>query len=344
MTLSPTGDRSHDVEGLCREVRVSRFSLFAAAAAALQRASFPSTAVADGFAAIAGMTPRRRDYYLSDPALGCWLDALLIALMQPATTRAALLARAGQLPPLLERIEARRKGTGFVHVGDTGILLQRDELDPVIKAITPPTYDFAAAGRKPVGRRQLERFAAILAEAFANIRAADPERHAQLCRLIRVIGYLPDLEFRSCSAARYQGVVYLAGDEESIVDLEESIVHEGAHQLLYKIGELSPITERAALETEYELPWSGSVRDLFGYYHAYFIYLEVVKYYDRRAPSTGAARPRTERIRQLIHRGLEFATDDIRSAAGLTPAGRALFGRLAGETAALRGPTLAAVA
>jgi hypothetical protein len=345
--LRPATDRRFDVESITRSVRDYRFSLFGAVALVLRPLAPEFEAVFDAFARLADMAVDDRDVHLSDPGLACWIDAMTIATRRRLDDPDTPLRLAKTITSLMDRVGDRVARRGIFIIGDTGIPLQRDDLDPVIKAVTPPTFDFDAAindngGVDPVDRASLERFGAELAVAFDNIKRCDPVRYRDLRRLIRVVGYLPDGQSRSCSAARYAGVVYLAGQEESIIDLEESIVHEAAHQLLYKIGEMTPLTTAAATGDEFELPWSGSKRDLFGYLHAYFIYLEVVKYYDKRAPSAGARRGHCERMAELIHRGLEFATDDIRKAEGLTPAGRALFEHLAADTAALRrGPTVA---
>jgi hypothetical protein len=334
-------DRSQDAEPVAREVRRYRFALLAALALAAHRQDALSD-VARGFGRIAGMSREDRDHALADPAFLIWQDRLIVQLRREPGDLVALREQAGMLEPLLRRIARRREGRDGAPIGSTGILLQRAELDPLIQQVTPPTFDFEAlrrSGPDPVRPEATRRFAGQVAEAFGNIRACDPDRYAALLRLIRVIGHLPDGESRSCSAARYAGVVYLAGEEESLLDLEESIVHEGAHQLLYKIAELTPLTERGAEAREFELPWSGSRRDLFGYLHACFIYVEIVKYYDRRAPTCGVSRAHAERVRQLIHRGLEMAVEDIRGAEGFTAAGLRIFAEVAEDVAALRRPT-----
>lgn len=86
--------------------------------------------------------------------------------------------------------------------------------------------------------------AGLLGSALKNIETAWPELHAQIEECVRIFGYLPDAAFRSCSAARYSGIVYLGNMDESLLDLEESIVHETGHQVLYQLGEMTRLTSR----------------------------------------------------------------------------------------------------
>ena len=328
-----------DVPRLCREVGTHRFTLLAAIGCVLVRHNPAWSGPDDIFGRLAAMAPDRRAFFLADPAFSRWLDKMALALQDLPVSEPELIALLDRLPGLFSRIGERCDSGDIRRIRKTDIAIQRDDLDPIIKAATPPTFDFetadAASPGADLGEEARTHFAASLDEAFANIAACDPQRHETFKQLIRVVGYLPDGDFRSCSAARYQGVIYLAGREETTIDLEESIVHEAAHQLLYKIGELQPITDREALRHEYELPWSGSVRDVFGYFHAYFVYLQIVEYFMRRAETAGDARPETVRKLELIHRGLELATDDLVGAPGMTPYGKALFGVLADRVAAI---------
>ncbi|MDF5808504.1 HEXXH motif-containing putative peptide modification protein [Pseudomonas aeruginosa] len=158
---------------------------------------------------------------------------------------------------------------------------------------TPPTYDFSRAPSssgeegRTIGH-PLRMQAGLLGSALKNIETAWPELHAQIEECVRIFGYLPDAAFRSCSAARYSGIVYLGNMDESLLDLEESIVHETGHQVLYQLGEMTRLTlPQTPLEANYVLPWSGSRRDLFGFLHAHYIYALLVKYYWRRANLDG---------------------------------------------------------
>ncbi|SVJ79032.1 HEXXH motif domain [Klebsiella pneumoniae] len=148
---------------------------------------------------------------------------------------------------------------------------------------TPPTYDFSRAPSssgeegRTIGH-PLRMQAGLLGSALKNIETAWPELHAQIEECVRIFGYLPDAAFRSCSAARYSGIVYLGNMDESLLDLEESIVHETGHQVLYQLGEMTRLTlPQTPLEANYVLPWSGSRRDLFGFLHAHYIYALLVK-------------------------------------------------------------------
>ncbi|EOZ4753919.1 HEXXH motif-containing putative peptide modification protein, partial [Pseudomonas aeruginosa] len=180
--------------------------------------------------------------------------------------------------------------------------------------------------------------AGLLGSALKNIETAWPELHAQIEECVRIFGYLPDAAFRSCSAARYSGIVYLGNMDESLLDLEESIVHETGHQVLYQLGEMTRLTlPQTPLEANYVLPWSGSRRDLFGFLHAHYIYALLVKYYWRRANLDGREAAECRGRALLILSGCLKATPMLQGDANLTEQGRIIVERLAEELAELDG-------
>lgn len=219
-----------------------------------------------------------------DPVFAIWLRFLHRAL---ANGQAEEVRRhAANLPAVLERVEKRLTGGERRYIPGSGIPVHQDDLDPYIQAAAPPTYDFTSERPKDavVQGHPIAMQVDLLGIALERIGRAWPELRAQVREHVKVIGYLPDATFRSCSAARYSGVVYFGNLDESVLDLEESIVHEAGHQVLYRLGEVTPLTRpTASLEATYVLPWSGSQRDLFGFFHAFYIYVLLAKYYWRRA-------------------------------------------------------------
>src|SRR5262249_42633793 len=126
--------------------------------------------------------------------------------------------------------------------------------------------------------------AELLGIAINSIGEAWPAMRDHVLDHVKIIGYLPDATFRTCSASRYSGGGYFGNMDECLLDIEEGLVHETGHQVLYRLHDVTPITKpNLPQESAYELPWSGSTRDFFGYVHAFYIYVLLIKYFWRRA-------------------------------------------------------------
>jgi HEXXH motif-containing protein len=120
-------------------------------------------------------------------------------------------------------------------------------------------------------------------------------------------------------------------------------VHEFGHQILYTAMELDPMVEDPTHEG-LVLPWSGSERDWYGYFHAFFIYVLLAEYLTRRLQVTVFPEPSIDEERVRLRRdeimsGIRSALPAI-NAGALTPAGErvvaALQRRAAGLEANLR--------
>jgi hypothetical protein len=215
----------------------------------------------------------------------------------------------------------------------------RLDLDPLLARALPPSYDMpvgsgAIATAKQAGH-PLGFFKDVTRLALDRIKQSWPFAGAMVDALIASIAYLPDGNFRSCSASRYTGLVLLSSRDSSILDLEESIVHEAGHQLLYVMVEIEPVC-LLTLGKTYQLPWSTQIRDLYGYFHAFFIYVILARYLEHViALRTGdEVRRARDRLGQIL-RGLVIAVPDLLHNAGLTPFGRALMALLRREINAI---------
>ncbi len=124
----------------------------------------------------------------------------------------------------------------------------------------------------------------------------------------------------------------------SLLQLEESLVHEFGHQVLYEVMAWEPLLADGG-RGDYRLPWSGSHRDFYGYFHAFYIYLLLARYLER-ALSGGAHEPGEVRpLLDHIVSGLVEARDDLVADERFTPTGArmitALMCELDGLTARL---------
>lgn len=221
----------------------------------------------------------------------------------------------------------------------------RLNIDPLLARALPPSYTMPETPEATLVARHaghpLGFFKDVVGVALERIARTWQPAYSLVDNLVACIGYLPDGDFRSCSAERYSGLILLSSRDASLFDLEESIVHEAGHQLLYTLVELEPICKQpqeltdVAKAPQYKLPWSTQVRDIYGYYHAFFIYVLLARYLEhvvlRPAPEGTHA---GARLRHIV-RGLAVAVPDFDASQELTPYGQRLLMSLKRELAGL---------
>lgn len=168
-------------------------------------------------------------------------------------------------------------------VRGTRILVQRYDIDPLVKELVNPEYQFPNEQRQ----KELEKmfypisfFADVLDLALERIKNTWPAAHEHVRKFVKIICQAPGAPFRSSSATKFAGVVFVSNAHKSIIDLEDSLVHECAHQVLYCVNEAYPLINWN-VERKFKLPWSGAERDWYGLIHATYIYVNLALYFDR---------------------------------------------------------------
>ncbi|EAQ26411.1 hypothetical protein ROS217_14581 [Roseovarius sp. 217] len=274
-----------------------------------------------------------------DPVFTAWMNFLGRAFARGDEKE--IMFHCENVAQVMARVKGRLAGEDRHYIPGTRIALLQDDFDPYIMAATPPSYDFEPLLTSEKGLNGYGHPLALQKEllglAFENIAKAWPELRTQIEDVVQIVGYLPNATFRSCSAARYAGVVYLGNLDERILDIEESIVHEAGHQVLYRLGELVPLVKEDAPKTDdYTLPWSGSKRDLFGFLHAFYIYTLLTKYFWRRAAINESEHKDCVFRAAVILVGSEKAIPMLLKDDNLSPQGRTLVEALAKDMEVLR--------
>jgi hypothetical protein len=241
-----------------------------------------------------------------------------------------------EFPEMLARVKA----TDTARPNDYCPPVYRFNVDPLVAIAAPPSYEFP---EDEATRKQLEHggysvnfFRDVVNIALLRIEHTWPACHEQFRKLVKSICYLPDGSFRSCSASRFTGIILISSRDDSILDLEESLVHEATHQLLYNIVEVCPVlNEEASREAVCTLPWSGQKRDLYGYFHAFFVYIALVKYMGRVRSRSSRELLRAQKRLVFILQGLIKALPDFEASTDFTPQGRQLLENLIKEVRTL---------
>jgi hypothetical protein len=293
---------------LLLRISAARDEVGAAAAAALERFLQLSR---DVRLAIAG-----------DPAYCIWLQSAARAEQQDSSAlRETVVDLSEVLSRCIDRLEMNDAGLGL------NVQLARYDVDPLVAAAAPPTYVFPDSARA----RELEEktpytldvFREVARAALARIAATWPAVALMFPAYVRTVVHLPYADFRSASASRYTGLIFLTADDRTILEVEESIVHEWGHQVLYAVMELDQVVvdgDRGDLA----LPWSGARRDFYGYFHALFVYVLLLRYLEQIEARDDEELERARELFAHILRGAARALPDFEDDSRFTPRGREL--------------------
>ncbi|MDF1607326.1 HEXXH motif-containing putative peptide modification protein [Hoeflea sp. YIM 152468] len=252
---------------------------------------------------------------------GIWLDTL----GRWHQTLSAAQGGASMLPPPLD-LDALEDLAGR-------FTLREEAVPDFIRAVVPPSHSFRCPVRTGAPQRPGDRgWETALHTAIASADNKVPGLARVINRCITHFLILDDVAFRSCSADRYLGLVLLSTSDQSLIDIEESIIHELGHQVLYRIESDTPLFKSKDGEETLVLPWSGSKRNYFGFLHACYIYLILMEYYEKAVQMHPFDRDFCRERLAFIKSGLAGARPILlESADVLTRDGVALRDAMAGQ-------------
>ncbi|QXI30864.1 aKG-HExxH-type peptide beta-hydroxylase [Pseudomonas vanderleydeniana] len=301
---------------------------------------FPATPELDGFFASTAnlilLPPLERRAIINEPVFQIWARRSVYLTHQVLdglqSGRGDLLENLQALPDILLRLAQ----AAAQHPSANRPPIRRFDIDPLIAAELAPTYEFPS---DEATRQALENtgysihfFGDVVNVALSRIAMTWPGCHEQFRHLVRLIGYLPDGHFRTGSARRFSGAILLSARDHSLLEVEESLVRETAHQLLYCIEELCPVVDPQADEERlYLLPWSNRPCGLAEYFQAFFAQLMRLKYLERVRQRPASEMQRAEEHLVFILRGLGRALPTLTSSREFTPRGRLLLAHLVEE-------------
>lgn len=278
-----------------------------------------------------------RRAFVATPELRVWLKQAIRALGLAHTGAKQVIA--AELDPLIQtftQIKSSREASG-PRVPGTPIRLVGHELSPLLATAIPPScHILTVPERETPGPSNCTLTIAgeALAEALANIARSWPALHEDILRYVDCIVYLSGVGFHSCSAEPYTGAILLSDSIPTSADLQQSLVREYAHQVLYNVMELDPLLTNSSDEGSLALPWPGAPRDHHACFHAYFVDLIVALYLERIRDRPG---PRPRQIAARLRRitlGLRKAQTQL-DPAGFNARGHQLLTQLHAQVEAL---------
>ncbi len=294
---------------------------------------YKETGFAELFESFKSSSAERRRFIVEHPVFLVWLKQL----SDPSLQHDALEAKLAESKRVIgicdkdERSTADNHAADVVKIDGSSICLARFIIDPLIAQATLPEYRFPDARRQQEFEEKVvypeSFFKEMVSLALERIKQAWPEAHREFPKFVKIIVDMIDADFTSYSACDHSGVIFVSTDNSPLIALEEYLIHELGHQILYNVMELDPLvldeTERV-----YKLPWSGQERNLYGYFHALYIYVFLAHYYRRIEHRSGREQRRAaDRIAHIV-KGLNKAVLDFEDAACFTPKGKQLFENL----------------
>lgn len=303
---------------LHREMLDNRHAAFVALMLRLSTDDRRPKAATEAFARFVGQTRETRMTLVGDPAFSIWLQGATRRLR-----RGDLAETAAEFPTIFSRCLGRL-AVDDLELGAPNQLLRYD-VDPLLAAVAPPTYTFPTGSRAYALEQQttyrLDVFRDVAQTALGRIADVWPGIGAMFPAFVRTVVHLPYATFRSASASRYNGVIFLTADDRTILEVEESMVHEWGHQLLYAAMELDPLVLDGD-RGDIALPWSGARRDFYGYFHALFVYVLLLRYLERIANRDAEEMERIAELFAHILRGATRAVADFQDDSSFTERGR----------------------
>jgi hypothetical protein len=281
------------------------------------------------------LSPERKRQFLEYPPVLIWLQQI------PETSvsrRSEFRDKLSDLGRLLSQFSDDVYAGSSRLIPGTSIQVVRYDVDPLIASHTPRMYDFpdavAAAELEHDEVYGLDFFVDVATAALERIRDTWPAAYADLALFLRTIIHLPGAPFKSASTERYSGIVFATANDRSLLEVEESLIHECGHHVLYTVMGFDRLVF-STFGDAFRLPWSGLRRDLDGYFHAFYVYVYLASYFERVHGRSAAEQQRARAKLARILKGLVAARAELESLDRYTVAGRGLLDNLARQVNAL---------
>ena len=314
--------------------REAAFIAFGLKLSAREPELYRKTGFAEFFEKFKSLSSQERRQIIESPPFLIWLKQSLT----PYSSAVELEDRLAELLRTMVSFEQNRSDPHLLRIPGTQIRVTRYDVDPLIAKAAFPEYKFPAPDRQREFEEQvaypLSFFLEMVTLALERIKRAWPEAHRDFFKFVRMIVDMVDGDFTSYSACDHIGVIFVSTDNSPLVALEEYLMHEFGHQILYHVMELDQLVLLENKQT-FEMPWSGNQRDFYGYFHAFFIYVLLARYLERVTRRSQREQRRVTARSSHIIQGLMHAIADLESANDFTPRGRQLFENLKAEVYSL---------
>lgn len=273
-----------------------------------------------------------------DPVFRIWLKSITKTLCNLTEldrfNDVNLRSQLSELRRIIDQSQEKAESDLILNIEGSCIQIKRFAVDPLIAQVTPPSYQFpsqeAQQRIEESTSYKLNFFLEVLEAALDRIKYSWPPAYMGFGRFVKMIVHVPDADFRSCSAERFSGIIFLSCNDICLLDIEESLIHEYGHQILYNLMEIDPLIIDGN-KGELKLPWSGQERDFYGYFHAFYIYIILILYFERvKVRSKEEEETMNQRTADILS-GLTKAVTHLESSNQFTLRGWEVFSHLKNE-------------
>ena len=304
----------------------SSFLAFCLYVSALQPGAYAESSLAEHSLWFQSLAREQKRLFVEYPIFRIWLKQATRSLETCVEVKSTI-------SELIRVIEEFEKGAPH-HTLETDcgtIEILRHSPDPLILKALRRDYTFPSETR----RKDLEQvdtypISSVIESVHAALLAIKLtwfEAYRVFFKFVKVVIDSIDANFRSYSSQEITGVILIETNSEPSL-LEEYLIHELGHQILENVMELDPLVMKEETKRKFSLPWSGKETDVYGYLHAFFIYLMLFNYYGRvKLRSSEEPSLASDRLAH-IREGLVRAVHELELANLFTPRGKQLFENL----------------
>ena len=320
------------------EKRQASFVAFSLSLVAREMMLCRETDFIESFNSFKKFNSDERRHILKNPLFNVWLKQTIGIQQDKAALREKLL----EFRRLLSDIDEKDTDSARIIIEGKPVFVKRYDIDSSILEFSSPEYSLPDEKRRIEFEQNVvypeSFFQEMLAVALERIKYSWYEAYRDFPKFVHTVVDMIDGDYTSYSAAEHTGVIFVSTDNSPLAALEEFLIHEFGHQILYHLMELDPVVNDAIKET-YKLPWSGNERDFYGYFHAFYIYILIANYLRRvKYRSSREQRRISKRFAHVVE-GLRKTVDIFDKTDGFTIYGRNLFENLKSEVERLENST-----
>jgi hypothetical protein len=267
--------------------------------------------------------------FVESPIFRIWLKQATRSLESRIEVKSTL----SELKRVMEVIE--KDDRHLTLETDCGTIeLLRFNPDRLILKAVQQDYSFPDEARwkefEQRGAYPISLFVKTLDAALQRMRLTWFEAFRDFFKFVKIVVDPIDASFKSYSSQELTGVIFVSTNSDPLL-LEEYLIHELGHQILLNVLELDPLVIEEETRRKFSLPWSGKKREIYGYLHAFYIYLMLYNYYGRvKSRSNEEQSTASDRL-AYIGDGLVRAIPELEDANLFTPRGKQLFENLKNE-------------
>ncbi len=301
--------------------------------------SDPSLSMETGFAEkfnlVKDLAPEKRKKLIKNPVYIAWLRQTT----RVQSDKSLLQNKLSDFGRVLESaLEEKKAGQNDLLIEEQRISVKRFEIDPIILEASFPEYKLPDEKRQNLFEKEIVYpeafFREMLEIALERIKNSWSEAYRNFPKFVNLVVDMVDGEYTSYSSADHTGAIFVSTDNSPLVALEEFLIHEFGHQIMYHVMELDPVVTDTDT-TVYKLPWSGNERDFYGYFHAFYIYIFIALYLTRVKNRSRREQRRVELRKKHIMKGLEETVRIFDRTENFTGKGKILYDNLKTEVTKL---------